>query len=263
MCREWSYRTFRSRKPRLGRYQPHQAGISFLVVGRAAERARRPGLRALPGVVSSAYMGSVVSVNVSPIRTIQRNDATITTGIYKMPVAGRVALQGVNFAGDDQADRTAHGGPIRAVYAYAAEYDWWSAERETDLAPGKFGKNLTLRGIDVTGAKIGERWRVGSAILHVTSPRVPCYKLAMTMDDSTFVKHFAQALRPGAYLGIERAGDVGAGDDVERLSRPDHDLTIGEMTRLYFFDRKHVRKMLVPELPKEWQQWVFEHSAEM
>ncbi len=209
-------------------------------------------------------MGNVISVNVSAIRTIELDAATVTTGIFKMPVAGRVALQGVNFAGDDQADRNAHGGPVRAVYAYAAEdYDWWSGERSENLAPGKFGENVTLRGIDVTGAKIGERWRVGSAILRVTSPRVPCYKLAMTMNDPKFVKIFAQALRPGAYLGIEREGDVSAGDDVEVLSRPDQDLTIREMTRLYFFDRKHVRAMLVPELPDEWRQWVLEHSAEV
>lgn len=208
-------------------------------------------------------MGSIVSVNVSQIRAIAYDAATITTGIFKMPVAGRVALRGVNVAGDDQADRNAHGGPVRAVYAYAAEdYDWWSLERSEQLVPGKFGENLTVRGIDVSGAKIGERWRVGSAILHVTSPRVPCYKLAMTMNDPTFVKHFARALRPGAYLGIEREGDVGAGDDAEVLSQPDHDLTIREMTRLYFFDRKNVREMLVPELPDTWRQWVLEHVAE-
>ena len=99
------------------------------------------------------------------------------------------------------------------------DYIWWEATLGRPLPPGKFGENLTLRGIDVSGALIGERWRVGSAVVEVTSPRVPCYKLAMTMDDPAFVKQFARALRPGAYLAVIEEGTVTAGDPVEVVSQ--------------------------------------------
>jgi MOSC domain-containing protein YiiM len=125
---------------------------------------------------------SIVSVNTGAVRTVERGGKRITTGIFKEPAAGRVRLRGVNLDGDDQADRGVHGGPDRAAYAYAAEdYDWWERELGRACAPGTFGENLTTRGIDVSGALIGERWRVGSAVVAVTSPRVPCYKLAMKM----------------------------------------------------------------------------------
>jgi MOSC domain-containing protein YiiM len=192
-----------------------------------------------------------------------RIDGTaVSTGIMKMPVSGHIAVRGVNLAGDDQGDRRVHGGPDRAVYAYAADdYAWWSERLGRALAPGTFGENLTLDGIDVTGAKIGERWHIGSSTLEVTSMRVPCFKLAAVMNDKGFVKAFADALRPGAYLRIVEEGELAAGDDVTIVSRPDHDLTIGEMTRLFLFDRSNVRKMLqAPELSESWRVWAREHG---
>jgi MOSC domain-containing protein YiiM len=180
----------------------------------------------------------------------------------KVPVSGRLAARGVNLAGDDQGDRSVHGGPDRAIYAYSwDDYAWWSEQLGRPLAPGTFGDNLTLHGIDVTGAKIGERWRVGTATLQVTAIRVPCYKLAAVMGDNGFVKAFAHALRPGAYLRIIEEGDIGAGDAVSILASPSHDLTIGEMARLYFFDRSNAGKLLaVPELSESWRAWASEHS---
>jgi MOSC domain-containing protein YiiM len=201
--------------------------------------------------------GSVLSVNVSSIRTVEYHGEMVTSGIFKSPVEGPVRIDGVNLHGDDQADRENHGGPIRAVYAYAEEdYLWWQETLGQTLPPGKFGENLTLRGVDISDALIGERWRVGTAILEVTSPRVPCYKLAMVMDDAKFIKTFARALRPGAYLGIVEQGDVSAGDSVEIVHKPEHALTLQAMTRIYLFERQRLGELLVPQLPREWRDWV-------
>jgi MOSC domain-containing protein YiiM len=205
---------------------------------------------------------SIVSVNVGAVRTVDHGGQRITTGIFKEPVSGRVRVHGVNLAGDDQADRGVHGGPERAAYAYASEdYEWWSGELGRACAPGAFGENLTTSGIDVSGALIGERWRAGSAVVQVTSPRVPCYKLAMKMDDPAFVKRFAAALRPGAYLAIVQEGDVAAGDGVEIVHRPAHVLTLAEMARIYFFERHRIGELVdVEELPAGWRDWAREHA---
>ena len=201
--------------------------------------------------------GRVGSVNVSVVRTVEHEGEIVTTGIFKEPAAGRVALTGVALQGDEQADRESHGGPTRAAYAYAEEdYRWWEVELGRTLAPGKFGENLTLQGIDVSGALVGERWRVGTAVLAVTSPRVPCYKLGMTMGDPAFVRRFARALRPGAYLAIVEEGDLGAGDSVEIVGKPEHTLSLAEMARIYLFERNRLGEMLVPELPSDWREWV-------
>lgn len=202
------------------------------------------------------HVGTVVSVNVSPVRSIDVRGEAIPTGILKTPVLGRVRVDGVNLHGDDQADRNAHGGPDRVAYAYASEdYAWWARELGGDLSPGTFGENLTLRGIDVNGARIGERWRIGTAIFQVTSPRVPCFKLATVMRDPRFVKRFAEALRPGAYLSIVEPGDVGTGDEVHVVATPAHALTLATMTDIYFNHHDRIAEMLVPELPDKWRAW--------
>jgi len=206
--------------------------------------------------------GVVRSVNVSPVRTIDVSGEAVPTGILKMPVAGRVALGGVNLEGDEQADRSVHGGPDRAVYAYANEdYAWWSERLRRELAPGTFGENLTLHGVDVSGALIGERWRVGSTVLAVTSPRVPCFKLAHVMNDPGFVKAFAQALRPGAYLRVIEEGAIGAGDAAVVTDRPSHGVTIAVMTRIFLFERSRAHELLeAPELPDGWREWALERK---
>lgn len=207
--------------------------------------------------------GSIVSVNVGAVRTVARGAEFVATGIFKEPVAGRVRLRGVNLDGDDQADRSVHGGPDRAAYAYASEdYDWWRGELGSACAPGTFGENLTLRGIDVSGALIGERWRAGSAVVRVTSPRVPCYKLALKMADAAFVRRFAHALRPGAYLAIVEEGDVAADDAVEIVHRPAHAMTLAEMTKIYFFERHRVSELVgIDELPAAWRDWARAHAS--
>lgn len=206
--------------------------------------------------------GRVTSVNVSDVRTVEYRGTSITTGIFKKPVAERLAVAGINVRGDAQADRSVHGGPTRAVYAYAEEdYAWWSDALGRALPAGTFGENLTLAGIDVTRALVGERWRVGTTTFDVTSPRVPCFKLAMVMDDPTFVKRFAKALRPGAYLAIVEPGEIGAGDVAEIVARPEHTLTLEKMTDIYFNHRDRSSELLVPELPESWREWVVAQTS--
>ena len=174
----------------------------------------------------------VLSVNVGPIEVIEHHGRRVPTGIFKQPVDGRVAVRGVNIDGDDQADRDNHGGPDRAVYAYSAEdLSWWDTELDRVLSPGTMGENLTTSQIDVTGAVIGERWKVGSAVFEVAAPRVPCFKLGIRMGDPRFPLRFARAGRPGAYLRIVEAGEIGAGDQIDVLSRPDHEVTVGLVAR--------------------------------
>jgi MOSC domain-containing protein YiiM len=162
----------------------------------------------------------VVSVNVAEPRTLTVSGRSLVTGIFKLPVQGPVTIRELGLDGDVQVDRRVHGGPDRAVYAYAIEdVSWWEAELGRELGPGFFGENLTLRGVDVTGARPGERWEVGEATLEVTSQRRPCQKLATKVGDPRFVKRFARAGRPGAYLRVLREGDVAAGDPVRPAGR--------------------------------------------
>jgi MOSC domain-containing protein YiiM len=157
----------------------------------------------------------IVSVNVGRSRTVQWRGRPVRTAIAKEPVDGPVLAEGVNLAGDDQADRRIHGGPDKAVYAYAAEdYEWWEHQLGRTLLPGTFGENFTTRGLDVTNSAIGDRWHVGGAVFEVSQPREPCFKLALQMGDGAFRKKFDAAGRPGAYLRIIEAGHVAAGDPI-------------------------------------------------
>jgi MOSC domain-containing protein YiiM len=174
-------------------------------------------------------MSRVVSVNVGRPRQIavRRSGDPVRSAIGKVPVEGRVRVQGVNVAGDDQADRSVHGGPEKAVYAYAAEDTaWWAARLHRELGPGVFGENLTVEGVDVSGAVIGERWRVGTVELEVCQPRLPCFKLGLRFGNPQMVQAFALARKPGAYLRILREGELGTGDEVEILERPGHGITV-------------------------------------
>lgn len=207
--------------------------------------------------------GTVASLNVGEPREVRVNGHIITTAIWKSSVEGRVPLRGVNFRGDDQADRTVHGGPDKAVYAYAAEdTDWWTAELGEDLGDAPFGENLTIRGLPVSDAVIGERWAVGSALLEVAQPRLPCFKLGLRMNDPRFPKRFTQAGRPGAYLRIVREGDVGAGDAIEVLTRPAHGVTSALVSRAILSDPALLGEALrATELPAELREWMAQRAA--
>lgn len=197
-------------------------------------------------------MAQLLSVNVGRPRQIAvRRGRALISAIGKQPVPGRVRVAGVNLSGDDQADRRVHGGPDKAVYAYAGEdIAFWEAELGRPLAPGAyFGENLTTAGLDVSGAVIGERWRVGSVELEVCQPRIPCAKLGVTFADVAMVRRFAEASRPGAYLRIVREGELGAGDQLVVSERPDHGVTIALVADAVLLDDAlRPRALAAPQL---------------
>jgi MOSC domain-containing protein YiiM len=169
-----------------------------------------------------------------------------------------VAVRGVNLEGDDQADRKLHGGPDKAVYAYGYdETREWSQELGRDLRPGAFGENLTVGALDVSGALIGERWAVGSTVLEAIQPRLPCFKLGIRMGDPHFVKRFGRAGRPGAYLRIVQEGELGVGDAIEVVHRPDHEVTMRLAAHALLVDRTRLPELLAaPALLPEWREWI-------
>jgi MOSC domain-containing protein YiiM len=208
----------------------------------------------------------LISVNVGrPAQLSVRRGRPLMSAIGKAPISPptRVRVEGVNVAGDDQADRRVHGGPDKAVYAYASEdAAFWSRELGRVLGPGAFGENLTTEGLDVSGAVVGERWRIGDVELEVCQPRLPCNKLALRMDEPQMVKRFAKASRPGAYLRIAAEGSLGAGDDVEVLSRPSHGITVRDVSDAILLDETLLaRAASAPELPRDLAAWMLERAA--
>ena len=187
--------------------------------------------------------GHVVSVNVGRPAPLSTGRRVVESSIAKAPVEGPVTVRGVNLAGDEQADRSVHGGPDQAVYAYASEDTaFWSDVVGRELPPAAFGENLTLEGVDVSGARIGERWRIGSAELRITGPRVPCFKLEARIGVPGFQRAFLHAGRPGAYLAILEEGELQAGA-VEIVHRPEHDVTVALVIEALILDRDRVGEL--------------------
>lgn len=203
-----------------------------------------------------------MSVNVGDVRSVDRDGTPASTAIYKRPVGGRVSVSGVRIAGDAQADLSVHGGPDRVAYAYASEdAQWWEDRLGRSVDPGSFGENLTTAGVDVTGALIGERWRVGSALLEVAQPREPCWKLGMRMGDPAFPKQFRAAGRPGAYLRLVESGEIAAGDPVEIVEIPEASLSIAEVARIHGRERDRSAELLDLEaLSDDWKVWARERE---
>ncbi|MFI6094501.1 MOSC domain-containing protein [Lentzea sp. NPDC051213] len=180
-------------------------------------------------------MPVVLSLNVAQKTTPVDYARAGVTGIDKRPVDGPLEVSvpgpqgtaGGGIAGDSIGDWTVHGGDYQAVYGYAREdLDWWQAELGVDLHNGQFGENLTTQGIDHTTARVGERWRIGTATLEVSGPRVPCRTFAEFLGQRGWVKRFTQVARPGAYFRVLEAGRFAPGDEITVLHRPDHDLTV-------------------------------------
>jgi MOSC domain-containing protein YiiM len=186
-------------------------------------------------------MPVVLSVNIGHPQPTEHSSVPVTA-IDKRPVHGRVEVRrpgskrdglGSGLVGDAICDRRHHGGDDQAVYAFAREdLDTWASELGRPLDNGCFGENLTTAELDVTGARIGERWRIGGAlILEVSSPRIPCRTFAGWLGERDWVKRFTRAGRPGAYLRVVEAGAVQRGDAIEVIERPAHDVTIGVVFR--------------------------------
>lgn len=200
---------------------------------------------------------ALLSVNVARMRLIQLGGQTVKTGIYKEPVKGRVAVRDEQVGEDRQGDYSVHGGCDKAVYAYASEdYEWWGTELRTETPPGLFGENLTTTGVDLTNAEVGQRLRVGGVELEVSEPRFPCSKLGFKMGDQRFVKRFAKALRPGAYLRIVSEGEIGAGDAIALGAAPGHGVTMGLFARAVLAEPDLAPRMLeAPALSASWREW--------
>ncbi|PZG00679.1 MOSC domain-containing protein [Micromonospora deserti] len=177
--------------------------------------------------------GRVASVNLGIVTEAKwAGDASGRSGIDKRPVDVPVLLRVDGVAGDFIGERAHHGGPDKAVYAYAEEdAAWWAAEVGRSVRRGAFGENLTTYAVEVTGAVIGERWMIGSAVLQVTMPRTPCTTFAGFWGMPDLIKRFTARGTPGAYLRVLVEGEVGAGDPVEVVDRPAHGVTIGEVFR--------------------------------
>jgi MOSC domain-containing protein YiiM len=216
------------------------------------------------GGCDDVRMARLLSVNVGRPQPVGlRRGRTVRSAIGKAPVDGRVRVAGVNVEGDDQADRRVHGGPDKAVYAYAAEDTaWWERELGRELGPGAFGENLTVEGVDVSGAVIGERWRLGTVELEVCQPRFPCFKLGLRFGDPLMLKRFTRAERPGAYLRIVREGEIGAGDTIEVHDRPAHGVTIAVVARAVMIDPELLLHAAdAPALPGDLADWMRERAA--
>ena len=202
----------------------------------------------------------ILSVNVGRPREVRWQGQSVRTSIWKSPVAHRVHLARHNLAGDEQSDLTVHGGPNKAVYAYSKEhYAFWRREFPLmELAPGTFGENLTTEGLLEQDARVGDVFRIGTAELEVRQPRLPCYKLGIRFDREDMVKRFMKSGRSGIYFSVVREGELGAGDRLERLSRPDHDVTIGDLASLFTSNRGNVGLLLrareVPTLTNFWRE---------
>lgn len=202
----------------------------------------------------------LLSVNVGQPRQVVWKGRTVTTGIFKEPVAGRVPLRQHNLDGDAQADLAVHGGPDKAVYLYPAEhYAAWRQELpDIELPWGIFGENLTTEGISEATTYIGDRLRIGTAVVRVTEPRMPCYKLALRFGRDDILQLFLASGRTGLYAAVEHEGEVAAGETITLLSREDQSVPVAGVTRVYVHERDDVAMMQqlvrLPSLPVSWRE---------
>jgi MOSC domain-containing protein YiiM len=194
--------------------------------------------------------------------------ATISTGIYKKPVTGRLALSRLNLDGDQQADLSVHGGAYKAVYAYPSEHygEWRRELPDVDLPWGMFGENFTTEGLSEDQLHVGDRLRIGSSIVMVRQPRMPCYKLAAKFQRDDMIERFLHSGRSGLYFSVEQEGEVGAGDSFELISQVGQAITIAEMNRL-FWPEKYNRNLLekaiaTTALPKDWREYFLPRLSE-
>ena len=191
----------------------------------------------------------IVSVNTGLPREVMWRGMRVRTGIFKEPVQGRVALRKLNLDGDRQADLTVHGGPDKAVYGYPVEHsEYWRAQLpEVPVLLGAFGENLTTQGVLEKDLCIGDQVRVGAALLRVSQPRTPCYKLQVRFDREDMTRLFAQSRRSGFYFSVIEEGEVRAGDAIEVVERDQHRVSVADVNGLYFdrtVDRELVNRAL-------------------
>ncbi len=175
----------------------------------------------------------VVSVNVGQPREVGFHSGFVLTGIFKAPVAGPVRVNTLGLAGDAQADLEVHGGVDKAVYCYPAEhYRYWAQELpDMELTWGMFGENLTIEGLNEESVRIGDQFRIGSAVLQVTQPRTPCYKLGIRFGRNDIIRRLWDSGRSGFYFSVLTEGDVSAGSRIERLVLAKDQASVAEVLR--------------------------------
>jgi MOSC domain-containing protein YiiM len=206
----------------------------------------------------------LLSLNTGLPREVTWHGRPVTTGIYKQPVAGRIALRKLNLDGDRQADLTVHGGEFKAVYCYpSVHYDYWKKElpgRQLTLA--MFGENFTTEGLLEDSVHLGDTFSIGSAEVVVTQPRLPCYKLGIRFNSDDMVRRFLASGRTGFYFAVTREGQVAAGDPIKLIDRDPNAVTVSEITRLYIAksysdgDLASLRRALkVEALPASWKDY--------
>jgi MOSC domain-containing protein YiiM len=200
----------------------------------------------------------IISLNVGLPRTVEWRGKQVSTAIFKAPVEGPLTLEGYNFVGDQQADLSVHGGHYKAVYAYPAEhYALWREELPgVDLGWGNFGENLTVEGLREEEVLVNDVYAIGTALLKVTEPRVPCYKLGIRFNDPQMTKRFLQSRRSGWYFAIERPGVIAAGDTISLVQRSEGSISVAEMFHIYGFapdDTTLLERMVAtPDLSPVW-----------
>ena len=204
-------------------------------------------------------MAKVLSVNVAAI--IHEGEWTGSegrTGIDKRPIEGAVRFANNSVAGDSVIDKKVHGGYDKAVYAYAREdADWWEREISRKITNGSFGENLTTSGIDVNSSLIGERWQIGTTILEVSEPRIPCRVFAGFWDRPTLIKDFTNAKRPGAYLRIIEEGVISAGEELIVSFKPAHGITIRDIFEAKSGERSKISQIKdVEQLSDDYKEWL-------
>jgi len=208
----------------------------------------------------------VVSVNVGLPREVAWQGIQVETAIFKDPVDGAVKIGELNLAGDRQADLTVHGGPEKAVYAYPSEhYEYWRKELpKVAFFPGKFGENLTTEGLGEDTLCIGDRLRIGTAVLLVTQPRLPCYKLEVRFGRDDMIKRFLASGRSGFYFSVVESGEVRSGSEIEILSRDANGVTVANIQQLYLGENREQellqRAINVSALPENWKGSLLERS---
>jgi MOSC domain-containing protein YiiM len=206
----------------------------------------------------------VVSVNVGKPREVEWKGKIVSTSIFKEPVTGRVAMRRLNLDGDRQADLSVHGGPEKAVYVYPAEhYQFWRNEfPNMELPWSMFGENLTVEGLQEDTVNIGDQFRIGSARVVVTQPRMPCYKLGIKFKRDDILKRFLVSGRSGFYLAVLEEGEVEAGDPITLIKRNENGVTVADITRLYTSDKHNLsalrKAVAVEALPEGWREYFYE-----
>jgi MOSC domain-containing protein YiiM len=206
-----------------------------------------------------AQLAKVLTVNIAAV--VHEGAWTGSegrTGIDKQPTTSTVKFENDGVVGDVVVDRKHHGGYDKAVYAYAKEdAAWWESEIGREIGNGAFGENLTTEGIDVNAALIGERWQIGSVILEVSEPRIPCRVFAGFWDRPTLIKDFTDARRPGAYLRIIQEGEITAGDEITVIHRPEHEVTINDIFDAKAGERGKIAQLKqVAELSAKYREWL-------